>query len=85
MGYFTKRYHPPGTMPGTLTAAEPALEQQPPRLHLLGYVDILLSLKEREDVNSNGFCGGRRCGCALSGHKIFQMYFKAASAAVSEI
>lgn len=35
MSYFTKRYHPPGTMPGTLSTAEPS--RLPPCLHLLDY------------------------------------------------
>lgn len=37
MSYFTKRYHPPGTMPGTLTATERLPEQLPLRISLLDY------------------------------------------------
>lgn len=36
MGYFDKRYHPPGTAPGTFTANE-GLAQSPMSLHLLDY------------------------------------------------
>ncbi|BBL72895.1 magnesium/cobalt transporter CorA [Methylogaea oryzae] len=37
MGLFTKRYHPPGTTPGTLTAVTRTSEQRPLRISLLDY------------------------------------------------
>lgn len=42
MSYFTKRYHPPGTRPGTLTAAERPLS--PPRIRLIDYSDTELEI-----------------------------------------
>lgn len=42
MGYFNKRYHPPGTMPGTLSAAAES-GQLPAQLYLLGYDETELS------------------------------------------
>jgi len=36
MAFFTKRFHPPGTPPGTLTEV-PATESAPLRIHLIDY------------------------------------------------
>ena len=47
MAYFTKRYHPPGTSPGTLTAHE-APVTHPLKLRLIEYNATLLN--EREDI-----------------------------------
>ncbi len=47
MAYFTKRYHPPGTAPGTLTAHDTA-EHRPLKLRLLEYNAALLN--EREEI-----------------------------------
>ena len=47
MAYFTKRYHPPGTSPGTLTAHEPQAAR-PLTLRLLEY--DATQLHERDDV-----------------------------------
>ena len=41
MSFFTKRYHPPGTQPGTLTTAE-GPPSVPPRLSLIDYTDSKL-------------------------------------------
>lgn len=49
MAYFTKRYHPPGTAPGTLTADE-TLSTRPLKLALLEYSADTLS--ERDDITS---------------------------------
>jgi magnesium transporter len=47
MSYFVKRYHPPGTRPGTLTGAGvPTLAR--PRLHLIDYTDT--EWEEIEDI-----------------------------------
>ncbi|MEJ2553276.1 MAG: magnesium/cobalt transporter CorA [Gammaproteobacteria bacterium] len=48
MAYFTKRYHPPGTAPGTLTADE-ALATRPLKLRLVEYDATLLN--EREEIS----------------------------------
>ena len=47
MGYFTKRYHPPGTRPGTLTAPGKTAVA-PPRIHLFDYTAT--ELEEIEDI-----------------------------------
>jgi len=47
MAYFTKRYHPPGTAPGTLTAHE-AHPTRPLRLRLMEFNATLLN--EREEI-----------------------------------
>lgn len=47
MAYFTKRYHPPGTAPGTLTA-HAAQATRPLKLRLMEYNAALLN--EREDI-----------------------------------
>jgi magnesium transporter len=47
MAYFTKRYHPPGTAPGTLTAHE-AHATRPLKLRLMEYDATLLN--EREEI-----------------------------------
>jgi magnesium transporter len=48
MAYFTKRYHPPGTAPGTLTAHD-AATAQPLKLWLMEY--DAATLNEREDIS----------------------------------
>jgi len=48
MAYFTKRYHPPGTAPGTLTAHE-APPAQPLKLRLMEY--DASALNEWEDIS----------------------------------
>lgn len=48
MAYFTKRYHPPGTAPGTLTAHE-LQPSRPLKLRLIEYNETLLN--EREDIS----------------------------------
>ena len=48
MAYFTKRYHPPGTAPGTLTVDE-HVSERPFKLQLVEY--DAASLKEREDIS----------------------------------
>jgi len=48
MAYFTKRYHPPGTAPGTLTAHETAAAQ-PLKLRLMEY--DASALNEWEDIS----------------------------------
>jgi len=48
MAYFTKRYHPPGTSPGTLTAHE-AQPTRPLKLRLMEY--DAAALNEREDIS----------------------------------
>lgn len=48
MAYFTKRYHPPGTAPGTLTADE-ALATSPLKLRLVEYDATLLN--ERDEIS----------------------------------
>jgi len=45
MEYFTKRYHPPGTSPGTLTASEPEHEV-PLRIILTDYTDSEFTEKD---------------------------------------
>ena len=47
MAYFTKRYHPPGTAPGTLTANE-AQSTHPLKLRLIEYDATILN--EREEI-----------------------------------
>ena len=47
MAYFNKRYHPPGTAPGTLTAHE-AHSTRPLKLQLMEYSATILN--EREDI-----------------------------------
>src|SRR3569833_3393113 len=47
MAYFTKRYHPPGTPPGTLIE-HPAPQAGPLRLHLIDYTAEGVS--EQDDV-----------------------------------
>ena len=48
MSYFTKRYHPPGTAPGTLTQSEAAIGAQV-RLRLIDYTDTDFIEKDIED------------------------------------
>lgn len=48
MAYFTKRYHPPGTAPGTLTADD-TTPTRPLKLRLLQYDAV--TLNEREDIS----------------------------------
>lgn len=48
MAYFTKRYHPPGTPPGTLIE-HPAPQAGPLRLHLIDYTADGIS--EQDDVS----------------------------------
>jgi magnesium transporter len=48
MSYFAKRYHPPGTRPGTLAVAG-APAPVPPKLHLIDYTDT--EWEEIEGVN----------------------------------
>ncbi len=48
MTYFTKRYHPPGTAPGTLVEDE-RLESRPLRLKLMDY--NTQSLEEHDDIS----------------------------------
>jgi magnesium transporter len=48
MAYFTKRYHPPGTAPGTLTAHDSA-STRPLKLRLMEYDAD--TLNEREDLS----------------------------------
>lgn len=48
MAYFTKRYHPPGTAPGTLTAHEDQADR-PLKLRLMEY--DAATLEETEDIS----------------------------------
>jgi len=48
MTFFNKRYHPPGTPPGTLTQA-PAVETSPLRIRLIDY--CLDEITIRDDIN----------------------------------
>ncbi|MDF1530412.1 MAG: magnesium/cobalt transporter CorA [Sedimenticola sp.] len=48
MSFFTKRYHPPGTRPGTLTQAQKT-NPRPPRISLIDYSDT--ELEELVDIS----------------------------------
>lgn len=50
MAFFTKRYHPPGTPPGTLTEA-PVVEAAPLRIRLIDYSTDKFTILE--DVNAS--------------------------------
>lgn len=50
MSFFTKRYHPPGTPPGTLTEA-PATEAAPLRIRLIDYCADEITI--RDDVDAS--------------------------------
>ena len=51
MSYFTKRYHPPGTAPGTLIQSE-AAAGAPVRLRLIDYTDAEFVEKDVDDPGS---------------------------------
>lgn len=61
MTYFTKRYHPPGTVPGTLTVDESA-EYGPARVELIDY--------NGEELLEQAGLSGSECEAFLSGPNV---------------
>lgn len=59
MAYFTKRYHPPGTTPGTLTGGEGAAPEAP-RLHFIRYDAVTLEEKTSAAIGDCSVAGGIR-------------------------
>lgn len=51
MAFFEKRYHAPGTPPGTLSEV-PATEQEEPRIRVIHYSQESISVEEGVDVDS---------------------------------
>ena len=50
MAFFTKRFHPPGTPPGTLTEV-PATESAPLRIHLIDYNEAEITVYDDIDAS----------------------------------
>jgi len=53
MAFFTKRYHPPGTAPGTLIEA-PAVDHAPLRIRLIDYCADEITIRDDVDASECG-------------------------------
>jgi magnesium transporter len=51
MTFFTKRYHPPGTPPGTLMEVS-SFESMPMQIHLFDYTEDEITIQDDVDVNT---------------------------------
>jgi hypothetical protein len=55
MAFFEKRYHPPGTAPGTLTEV-PATEAEPLLIRLINYCAVVSPSCRCSTVSKARFC-----------------------------